>query len=423
MSRDLTVFPRWLDLARRLLATLALTTVTALLVVAPAAAAEPSLYPLPTETRGSGLTAGPDGAMWFIGRHGGQYKGGEGEYIGRVAGDWEVTEFPLPKGVAGGAPVAGPEGDLWFPTRTAGKGHHFGVTRMTTAGQMHEFTLSTLQGGIGQIAASGDEILATSRRWQHGKFKDDTLDRYLVSPTGVTLQQRIVFRSACQAAAVVGDAGGFWYAEQCEPHRPRKPAWHARLVRLAGGVEVASYRLPYKSFVPTLTIDAEGAVWFGNLGENGIHTEFGRVAPSGQITSWPVPNADPDSIAVGPEGRLWFGLYGKDRAVRELDSIGPSGDLGTPICAGPKCKYTPYSLATGPDGQLWYSAEHAHIPYGGGGGGALIQDEYIAKESGFLARLSVDTAAAATATAHAERGRPAVPQGSVTGLSRGVSGG
>lgn len=371
---------------------LALAVAAALLVAAPASAAgEPSLYPLPKETKGHGLTAGPDGAMWFIGHHGPEYKGGEGDYIGRVAGDWEVTDFPLPKGVSGGAPVAGPEGALWFPTHTSGKKRHrFGITRITTAGQTHEFVLGHGQGGIGGIAATGNELLVSaSHYYGRRQLKNHTLERFLVGPTGLVPAQRKVFARECLAAALVGGAGPFWFAEQCGPGNPKRPYRFGRLVRLEAGVETASYPLPVGASVWALTRDQEGGIWFSDLGANGRRIEFGRIAPSGAIAGWTVPNARPAPIAAGPEGRLYFALEGADRAVRELDSIGPAGDLGTPFCAGPNCDYTPIGLTTGPDNALWYSAEHAYVPYGGGGGGALMQEEAIAKESGFLAHVTL----------------------------------
>lgn len=376
---------RWLRRA----AVIALVALVAPAFAAPAGAAESSLYPLPTETRAGGLVAGPDGAMWFVGSHGPEYEGGEGNYIGRVAGNWEVSEFPLPKGAGAGAPIDGPEGDLWFPSYPA-KGPGFGVTRMTTGGQMQEFRLSKSGGEVEAIAALGaDELLVAATHFRHNKVKGHVLDRYAVTPTGLTLRQRLTRPPVCAVTAFAVGGDGFWYAEQCEPHRPVKPSWHSRIVHVVSGLEPArAYRLGPKSSVMSLAIDPEGGLWFGSFGDSGQRIEFGRIAPSGVLTTWPVPNGEPFSITLGPEGRLWFAIRDQQRVTRELQSIGPAGDLGTPICAGPDCEYTPYGLATGPEGQLWYSVEYAHIPYGGGGGGALMQENAIAKESGFLAHLT-----------------------------------
>jgi streptogramin lyase len=355
------------------------------LVAAPTSAAEPSLYPLPKETRGSGLTVGPDGAMWFSGHHGPEYEGGEGDYIGRVAGDWEVTEFPLPAGTYPGEPIDGPEGDLWFPSHDPGAKLGFGVTRMSTSGQMKEFRLSNLKGQVSEIVAAGNQLWASALHYRHHRFKNAVLDRYAVSPTGLSLKQQITFSRSCYPAALVSGTGGFWFAEECDR---RHTYWWARLVHIGHGLETAHYRLPVKSFVQSLAIDPRGGVWYGSLGSQNLPVEFGRVAPAGKLARWRVPNGEASSITVGPEGRLWFGIFGRGRVNRMLDSIGPAGDPGTPICAGPGCGYTPYSLTTGADGELWYSVEHAHLPYGGGGEGAQIQSQEIAKEAGFLGHVA-----------------------------------
>jgi streptogramin lyase len=373
----------------RLLRLALISVLAALLVASPAGAAESDLLPLPTETRAGGLVAGPDGAMWFRGHHGPRYEGGEGNYIGRVIGNWQVTEFPLPKGAGAGAPIDGPEGDLWFPSRPA-KGHRFGVTRMATSGQMHEYTLSTGLGEIGEIAANGSDLWVTMTHFKKHRngVRNSVLARYSVSPTGLAPAQQITFKKPCYASALAAGAGTVWFAELCEPRNPSHPHWAARIIRVDPSGETAHYRLQYKSFVVALAVDSSGAVWFGNFRENGTKMEFGRIAPNGELARWSVPHGEPYSITVGAEGRLWFAIEDPDEGVRHLQSIGPAGDLGTPICVGPECEYTPYSLTTGPEGELWYSVEHAHTPYGGGGGGALMQEQEIAEESGFLGRLT-----------------------------------
>jgi hypothetical protein len=65
-------------------------------------------FPVPTPTSyPAGITAGPDGNLWFT-------EGG-GNQIGQITPDGRVTEFPVPTpssfpyGI-----MAGPDGNLWF---------------------------------------------------------------------------------------------------------------------------------------------------------------------------------------------------------------------------------------------------------------------------------------------------------------------
>ena len=77
-----------------------------------------SYFKLPPNSAGSGvgaLTAGPDGAMWYLTR----------EAIGRITTSGEVTEFPHQRvwGVfedVRGAMTVGPDGSLWFLGATPG---------------------------------------------------------------------------------------------------------------------------------------------------------------------------------------------------------------------------------------------------------------------------------------------------------------
>src|SRR5262249_19622026 len=73
-------------------------------------------FPLPTaNTYGYGITAGPDGNLWFpvIGA----------DSIGEInPSTHAITEFPLP--TANALPLeitAGPDGNLWFTEQNAGK--------------------------------------------------------------------------------------------------------------------------------------------------------------------------------------------------------------------------------------------------------------------------------------------------------------
>jgi len=72
-----------------------------------------------------GITAGPDGNLWFT---------DEGNKIGRITTAGVITEFTAHSGEG---ITAGPDGALWF-TDPAGK-----IGRITTAGAVTEFTIPT----------------------------------------------------------------------------------------------------------------------------------------------------------------------------------------------------------------------------------------------------------------------------------------
>ena len=83
---------------------------------------------LPTaNSMAAGITAGPDGNLWFAEYHGNK--------IGRITTSGTITEFPIlttyggPEGI-----TAGPDGNLWFAEYSYGK-----IGRITTAGAVTEF--------------------------------------------------------------------------------------------------------------------------------------------------------------------------------------------------------------------------------------------------------------------------------------------
>src|SRR5213080_3960121 len=92
---------------------LAVGVMTGLAIVAATPArAVPTLgrfrqFPLPSHSRPVGITAGPDGNLWFT-------ESGR-DRIGRITTAGVITEFPVP--TASSIPyeiAAGPDGALWF---------------------------------------------------------------------------------------------------------------------------------------------------------------------------------------------------------------------------------------------------------------------------------------------------------------------
>ena len=76
--------------------------------------------------RTTGITAGPDGAMWFA------YFGAT--KIGRIDMSGNFTEYPFPSGTGAYDIAAGPDGNLWFTEIGSTK-----IGRMSTSGAVTEF--------------------------------------------------------------------------------------------------------------------------------------------------------------------------------------------------------------------------------------------------------------------------------------------
>lgn len=111
-----------------------------------------SEFPIPTaNSQPAGITAGPDGALWFT--------EGRGNNIGRITTAGTITnEFPIPTGGSLPAGItSGPDGNLWFAEfGPSGNIANFGkIGRITPAGTFQEFALPV--GAAPQNGATGSD--------------------------------------------------------------------------------------------------------------------------------------------------------------------------------------------------------------------------------------------------------------------------
>ena len=102
--------------------------------------------PVPTPSAGvNGITAGPDGALWFT----------ESQKIARITTGGAITEDPVPSPPESIA--AGPDGALWYTSRLNTIG------RMTTTGQVTEYQIPTSLASPAGITAGPDGALSFHR--------------------------------------------------------------------------------------------------------------------------------------------------------------------------------------------------------------------------------------------------------------------
>ncbi len=109
-------------------------------------------YRLGTGSLVTGLTAGPDGALWFTDQ-------GLNE-IGRLGSDGTISYFSIPTAASGLAAITtGCDGALWFTEQQANK-----IGRITTAGKVSEYAVPTPNAGVGDIAGClGGAIFFTEK--------------------------------------------------------------------------------------------------------------------------------------------------------------------------------------------------------------------------------------------------------------------
>src|SRR5574337_476468 len=117
-------------------------------LVGAAGAATITEFPVTTaSSQPLGITAGPDGALWFT-----EFAG---KKIGRITTAGTITEFSIPTGSSQPVGITtGPDGALWFTEFAGNK-----IGRITTAGTITEFCLPTASSGPRDITAGPDGAL------------------------------------------------------------------------------------------------------------------------------------------------------------------------------------------------------------------------------------------------------------------------
>ena len=108
-----------------------------------------SEFPLSSNSYARGITAGPDGNLWFT----------EPGKIGRITPAGHISEFPVPTRSNLLGITAGPDGNLWFTELQSGK-----IGRITPTGTISEFPLPTSESTSAFITTGPDGALWFTER-------------------------------------------------------------------------------------------------------------------------------------------------------------------------------------------------------------------------------------------------------------------
>jgi len=297
----------------------------------PAAAASPiTEYQLTTGSAPIGITAGPDGNLWFT-----EFNRGK---IGRITPAGTVTEFAIPTAFSEPAGItAGPDGNLWFAEDGGNK-----IGRISTSGTIAEYPLpgappaSPLRFPIG-ITAGADGNL-----WfeEHGA---NNIGK--ITPTGTVTEYPIPTPFAAgsggpsEIAPGPGD-GNVWFVEGIGNN----------IARITPTGTVTEFSIPTPGSSPIgITAGPDGNLWFT---ENSTG-KIGRMTPTGTFTEFaiPTPLSTPDGITAGPDGNLWF-TESFGNKIGKITASGIIIEFSVPTPAG-----APVGIAAGPDGNLWFTEQ------------------------------------------------------------------
>ncbi len=273
-----------------------------------------------------GITAGPDGALWFTDTW--------TDSIGRMTTAGVVTNFytdpsiDRPTGI-----TAGPDGALWFTNFDS-------VDRITTSGVISSFTDPSIH-CAGAITTGPDGALWFTNCNSIGRITTSGVVSSFADP-GIQDPDSITS----------GPDGSLWFT-----NRPDGTSGNS-IGRITTSGVVTTFTDPGIQNPDSIVSGPDGALWYTNNGS------IGRITTAGTVTTYPEFNA-PVDITPGPDGALWFTagiwytFHGGTGWPHEglIGRITTSGTITTFMIQSRTNRsiYYPGPITAGPDGAMWYT--------------------------------------------------------------------
>jgi streptogramin lyase len=275
---------------------------------------EPTEYSLSAGATPDGLTAGPDGKLWFTSSNTAK--------VGKTTTSGAVTEYALPEGATPYKMTAGPDGNLWYTSQIVGPGK---IGKITTSGTVTEYAAPL--GHSRGITTGPDGNLWFTEGSNHKIGKMTTAGAITEYPLTEGLQPEEI---------TTGPDGNMWFTTA---------AVNSYIGKITPSGTVSSYSIPVGSDPGGIAAGPDGNVWFTD--ENS--SKISKITPSGSATEYALPaGSKPKGIVTGSDKNLWFAEPG-------THSIGRITTSGTITQYALSSSISPSSIAAGPDGDLWYS--------------------------------------------------------------------
>ncbi len=268
----------------------------------------------------AGITAGPDGNMWFTENAAGK--------VARITLNGTITEFPLPaRSAVPAGIVTGPDGNLWF----AESGNN-SVGKMTTSGTLSQYPAPT---------QSASPFFITVGRHGNLWFTECTANKIAkITTSGAITEYPTPTQSSNPFGITTGPDGSLWFAERGV----------GQIGKATTTGTITEYSIPSgpSSGPFGITMGADGALWFGAVQANNI----GRITTLGTVfPEYPAPEpfSYPAFPTLGPDGAVWFSEFEGNRIGR-ITTAGAFLEYAVPTPAS-----QPAIIAVGPDGALWFT--------------------------------------------------------------------
>ena len=245
-------------------------------------------YVLPTPGLSvDGITAGPDGALWFTEEEPGT------EMIGRITTSGSITQYPIPE--VNPEPVAitaGPDGALWF-TEYEQNSSTSSIGRITTSGNITQYPLPSSSGAPNSIVAGPDGNL-----W----FTEISGNPVIGSITTSGDITQYPLPTGSDAVTITrGPDSNLWFTD----------IGTNSIGQITTSGDVSEYPVTQNGSSPqTITSGPDGNLWFTDNGNNSIGQVVIASAPSAptNLTS-PSPTTAPVLTWDAVSGATSYNIY------------------------------------------------------------------------------------------------------------------
>jgi virginiamycin B lyase len=267
------------------------------------------------------------------------------KYTGDICGIYDVFEVPTANAQVRGI-TAGPDGALWFTEFTGNKIGRI-PTNVGASTDIREFSIPTANSGAIAIVAGSDGNL-----W----FVEPGGPKVARISPGATSGSQIVEFSVPSGGEPVGIAAGsdgdLWFTE-CVGDRIGRIAPSA-----TSGSDIREYSTPSAHSFPLGIVSRPSSLIFGNMwfteaGTGSIASISTRAFPPPVITEFSEGMKFPAGIAVGPDGDLWVADE-VGNAVHRITLGSADSPFGLPTAMS-----NPSSIIRGPDNALWFTESGA----------------------------------------------------------------
>jgi len=266
------------------------------------------------------INPGPDGNVWYTKQQG----------IGKMTPSGMFTEYGAPQGAETGGIIKGPDGNMWYTESVVDR-----IGTITMSGQTKDYPLP----GTGRTPA--DITLGSDNNLWFTETTGNKIGR--ITTAGVVTEFAITTPASFPSAVTAGPDKALWFVEH-DGHN---------IGRITTAGDITEFGIPSGGRPYAIAAGPDGNLWFT---EPGTFNAIGRCTPTGGISEYPIPtpNTDVMGITEGPDKNMWFAERDANKVGRISNLMGGGnvasamgGELGTTLSTSGKCTNDADCIASG----------------------------------------------------------------------------